>query len=195
MAWRKPIPCTGSGCRRSRPEAITLGFAVGAWRVGPGADVPELEDAASFGKCLGDVGRSVVAHHLTTLDALAVEPGQCPAQEADRCALLLIGQHLDVGEPCGVIDGNVDPVVTDASRAALLPVSCDAVSHLAEAGQLLDVDVNQVAGPFPFVALNRRLWLQVSQPAQPQAVQRSGHGGERSREQPGNVTQVQPLMA
>ena len=31
--------------------------------------------------------------------------------------LLLIGQHLDVGEPCGVIDGHVDPVVADASRA------------------------------------------------------------------------------
>jgi len=84
----------------------------------------------------------------------------------------------------------VDPVVSDASRAALLSIACDAVSHPAEAGQLLDVDVNQVAGPFPFLALNGRLWLQVSQPAQPQAVQSSGHGGERSREQPGDVPQV-----
>jgi hypothetical protein len=69
------------------------------------------------------------------------------------------------------------------------------VSHLAEAGQLLDVYVNQVAGPFPFVALNRRHWLQVSQPAQAQAVQRSGHGGEESREQPGDVTLVEALVA
>ena len=59
-----------------------FGFAVGPWRVGPGADVLELEleDAAGFGKGLGDVGRSVVAHHLTTLDAMTVEPGQCPSR-------------------------------------------------------------------------------------------------------------------
>jgi hypothetical protein len=84
----------------------------------------------------------------------------------------------------------MNSVVSDASRAALLSIACDAMSHPAEASQLLDIDVNQVARAFPFVALNRRLWLQVSQPAQPQAVQRSGHGGERSREQPGDMTQV-----
>jgi len=54
--------------------------------------------------------------------------------------------------------------------------------------------VNQVAGPFPFVALNRRLGFQVSQPTQPQAVQRSGHGGEGGSEKSGDVTQVQSLM-
>ena len=56
-----------------------LGLAVGPWRVGLGADVLQLEGAAGFGKGLGDVGRSVVAHHLTTLDAKTVEPGQCPS--------------------------------------------------------------------------------------------------------------------
>ena len=39
-------------------------------------------DAAGLGKGLGDVGRSVVAHHLTALDALSVEPGHGAAQEA-----------------------------------------------------------------------------------------------------------------
>ena len=87
------------------------------------------------------------------------------------------------------------PVVFDASRAALLSVAFDAVVTLAEACQLLEIDVNQIAGPLPFLALNRRLWIQVSQPAQPQAVQRSGHGGEGSCEQPGDVSQVEPLMA
>ena len=44
-----------------------LGIAVCPWRVGPGADVLELEDAAGFSQGLGDGGRSVVAHHLMTL--------------------------------------------------------------------------------------------------------------------------------
>ena len=73
-----------------------LGLAVGPWRVGPGADVLQLEGAAGFGKGLGDVGRSVVAHHLTTLDAMTVEPGKCPTQEADRCTQLLTRKASDV---------------------------------------------------------------------------------------------------
>ena len=89
----------------------------------------------------------------------------------------------------------MDSVVTDTNRTALLPVACDAVSHLAEASRLLEVDVNQVAEPFPFVALKMRLGFQVLQPAQAQAIERSGHGGEGSREQPGDVTLVEPLIA
>ena len=34
-----------------------LALAVGPWRVGPGANVLELEGTAGFGKGLGDVGR------------------------------------------------------------------------------------------------------------------------------------------
>jgi len=67
-----------------------VGLAIGARSVGPGADVLEFEDAGSVGKDLANVGRPVVAHHLTALGALAVEPGHSPAQEADRCGLLLI---------------------------------------------------------------------------------------------------------
>ena len=55
-----------------------LGLVVGTWRMRPGVNVLEFEDAAGFGKGLGDLGRSVVAHPLMTLDAMTVEPGQCP---------------------------------------------------------------------------------------------------------------------
>ena len=55
----------------------------------------ELENAAGFRKDLGGVGRSVVAHHLTRLDSLAIEPDQSPAQEdADRYTLLPIAAML-----------------------------------------------------------------------------------------------------
>lgn len=155
----------------------------------------ELEDAAGLGKGLGDVGRTVVAHHLTALDALAVEPGHGAAQEADRSGLLLISKNLHIGEPRGVVDGHVDPVVADACGTALLPVAGDAVTHLAEAGQLLDVDVNQAARRLALITLHHRFGLQVPQPPQAQAVQAPGHGGEGCNQQPGDMTQVQPLMA
>jgi len=172
-----------------------LGLAVGAGRVGPGADVLEAKGAAGFGKCFGDVGRAVVAHHLTALHALAVEPGHSPAQEADGRALLLVSEDLDVGQPCGVVDRYVDPVIAGARGASLLTIAGDAMSDPAEAGQLFDVDVNQVARCLALVALHRCLGVQVSQPPQAQVVQGPGHGGEGSGKQPGDVAQVQPLMA
>ena len=93
----------------------SLGSAVGSWRVRPGADVPELEDSAGFGKGLGDTGRSVVTHHLTTFDALSVEPGHGPAEDADRRGLLLVSQNVHIGEPFGVVDGDIPSVIAHAS--------------------------------------------------------------------------------
>ncbi len=81
------------------------------------------------------------------------------------------------------------------SKAGQLPVL--RISHW------LDVDVDQVKGALPFVALDRRpilcrsarVGLQVSQPTQTQMIQGSGHGGEGCCQQPGDVAQVQPVMA
>ena len=55
---------------------------------------------------------------------------------------MLVSEVLDVGQPCGIVDRHVDPVVSVTSGAALLAVTGDAMPHLAEAGQLLDVDVD-----------------------------------------------------
>jgi len=67
------------------PECLdkALGLAVAAGRGWLCADLLEAKGAAGFGKCFGDVGRAVVAHHLTPFHALAVEPSHSPAQEAD----------------------------------------------------------------------------------------------------------------
>ena len=63
----------------------------------------EDQGAAGFAERLGDVGRAVVAHHTPARDALAVEPGDSPAEEADQGGLLLVRQHLDgfAGVPFG----------------------------------------------------------------------------------------------
>ncbi len=75
----------------------------------------------------------------------AVEPSHSPAHKANGRGLLLVRQNLDVGQASGVVDGHVDTFVADASRAALLPVTGDAVTDLAKAGLLFDIDVDQVA--------------------------------------------------
>jgi len=110
-----------------------LGLAIGAGGVGPGADALDAKGSAGFGKCFGDVGRAVVAHHPTALNALTVEPGDSPAEKADHRGLLLIRQHLDVGQACGVNNGDMNLVVADTVGAALLAIARDPVAHPAEA--------------------------------------------------------------
>jgi hypothetical protein len=173
----------------------SLGLAVGSGRVGPGADVPQTQGAAGLGKRFGDVGRAVVAHHPPAFDPLTVEPGDCPAEKADHRWLLLIRQHLDRGQPGGVIHGDMDLVVADAVGAALLPVSGDAVAHLPKPSQGLDVNVDQVSWPLPLVALHRWFGFQVPQSPQPQTAESPGNGGERCLQQPGDVPEVEPLVA
>ena len=61
---------------------MPLGLAVGSGCVGPGA--------ARLGERLGDITRSVVAHHTPALAPLAVEPGVKSAEKAVHRRLLLI---------------------------------------------------------------------------------------------------------
>jgi len=80
----------------------------------------------------------------TPRPGLAVEPGHSPAQEADGRALLLVSEDLDVGQPCGIFDRYVGPVIADARGVSLLPIAGVAMSDLVDAGQLFDVDMNRL---------------------------------------------------
>jgi len=67
------------------------------------------------------------------------------------------------------------PDVTDANRATVLQVACDAVSLVVEAGQLLDVDVNQVPVRFSVSSAKQEVLAHIPQTAQAQVFQRSVH--------------------
>jgi hypothetical protein len=131
---------------------------------------------------------------LPAFDALPVEPSHSTAHKADGRGLLLVCEHLDVGEPCGVVDGHVDTVVADASRAALLAAAGDAMTDLAKAGKLFDINVDQVTRPLPLVAVDWWFGVQGSQPPQPQAVENPRHGGEGRDQHLGVVAEVEALV-
>ncbi len=171
----------------------SLGFAVGAGRVGPGPVCLRPRALHALESCV----RRRPDRYLTS-PAGTPHPGCRPshstAQKADGGGLLIIRQHLDVGHAGGVVDGHVDTVVADSSRAALLAAAGDAVTDPAKAGKLFDVDMDQVSGMVPLVALERRLGFQIPESAQVQQVQGPGHGGERGSQHPSDVPQVQSLM-
>ena len=55
----------------------------------------------------------------------------------------------------GVVDADVDELPAGAARAALPAIAGDAVADALEAAELLDVDVDQLAGLLALVAAHR----------------------------------------
>lgn len=84
------------------------------------SDVPQSQSSAG----LGDVGEAVVAHDPPAHDPLAVQPRDDTVAKADHRWFLLIRQHLDIGKPGGMIDGDMD-LVAVAIGAPLLAISGD----------------------------------------------------------------------
>ena len=117
-------------------------------------------------------------------DTLAVEQGHRPAEEPHRGRALLVGQHLDVRQAGGVIHGHVDVFVTSSWGAALARIAGDPMADTLEPGQLLDVDMDHVAGLLPLLPLHLWFGIEVPQSVQPQAPHRPSHGADRAHQQP-----------
>ena len=64
----------------------------------------------------GSVGRSIVGHQPFDLDPVGGDVGDGSAEEADRRHGLLVGEHLDVGEPGRVIDADAHVLPADCAR-------------------------------------------------------------------------------
>jgi hypothetical protein len=117
--------------------------------------------------------------------------------------LLLIRQHLDVSQPCGVVDRDVGLLVTRTTGAPKPAISGDPVTDPLKAGQLLllrrslrlGIDVDHVAGLCPLVPAYRLGWLQVLKPSKPYGLEHSANGGERRRQHPGHSSERAALMA
>lgn len=88
----------------------------------------------------------------------------------------------------------MDLVVAHAVGTTPLPVSGDAVAHLPESGQRLDVNVDQVARPLPREPLHRWVGIKIAQAPKPKTAESPGEGGEGSLQRPGELAQMQPLV-
>jgi hypothetical protein len=114
----------------------TLCFAFGLGPVGPGAFGFQAQHGAGLPLLLGAVSNAVIGEHPAAGTALAVEPGPCPHQKTHRRGFLLIRQHLDVGQPRGVIHCHMGFLIASPRRASLAEITSDAVNGPFKAGQL-----------------------------------------------------------
>ena len=164
-----------------------LGLAVCLRRIGPGADMADAEHPQRLAEVPGDVTGAVVGHHPLDPDAARPEPAQRADQEAGGGAAPLVGQHFDVGKPRGIVDGHVEEVVAHA-LARSEAVAGDAVADALEAGELLDIEVYELARPLALTAANRHRRLQALEPPDPTPLQPGRHGGASDIDLPGDLS-------
>jgi hypothetical protein len=86
-----------------------------------------------------------------------------------------ISQDLNVGQAGGIIDGHVDELPADAADL-MTPVAGDAMADPPDAPELLDVEVDELAGLRVLVAHHRGGRLERPQPGEPLLPQIAGDG-------------------
>jgi hypothetical protein len=179
----------GPAAEQGANEAFRL--AVGARRVRPGAEVFDAQRFASERVDRGAVCVAVVGHQPLDPDPEGGEVGDRAAQEADRGRGFLVLEHLDVGEPRGVVDRDVNVLPADPA-APTAPVAVHAVPGPADPAELLDVDVDELARPRLLVPVRRLERLQPPQLAEPDSGQDPRHGRERHPQRLGDLRPAHP---
>src|SRR5262249_57310169 len=137
-----------------------FGLAVRLRPVRPGEDVREAELPADFGEGLGTIAGAVVGHDACDVHAEAAVVSDGLLEEGDGALLFLITPDLGEGQARCVVDRNVDELVAGAAAFALLTIMCDAVAGSDEPAELLDVDMDELAGQFALIAAFRFARLQ-----------------------------------
>ena len=102
----------------------------------------------------------------STRDPPAAKETDGATQEAGRGRAFLIGEHFDIGEPGGVVDGDVDELPADPAHPGGA-VAVDAVAGPADLAELLHVDVDELARPRTLIAAGRLLRYESRQLPEP----------------------------
>jgi hypothetical protein len=173
---------------------VALNLAVGAWRVGPCAQVTDRAVVQQLAQCLVvDVGERVVGHQSLSDDPMLKEPVQCAAGERGHGRGLLVVVDLRVRQAAAVINDRVDVLPADPGGAPGA-IPRQRVPGPGEPPELLDVHMQQVPGARPHIAHDPRAlgWLPPRAAPTPQdLVDSRVRAPNQHRDRPG--TPARPL--
>ena len=148
-----------------------LRFAVGPRRVGARPPMADVQPVADRRETRATRSRCRCRSARAARGCRAPEPGDGPLQKRRARRPELVGEDFDIGDAAVIVDRDVHVLPADAAAGAPA-IAVDPMADTADAAQGLDVDVNHVARPRPFVALNRHrrrdgraIQPQASQPA------------------------------
>lgn len=118
---------------------------------------------------------AVVGQHALDGNSQAFEVRHGGSHERLCAVPALVGVHLREGDATVVVHGDEHVLPPDVASAPGA-IARDAVAHLVEAPELLDVDVQQLAWALALVALHKLLGPQIAQARQPSATQNPADG-------------------
>jgi hypothetical protein len=161
--------------------------------IGSDPDVSQSLATAGGGKVLGDIARCVVGHHGPGSDPLAGKPGERTLEKRHGGALAFVRQDLDIGEPRGIVNADVDVLPADTPSAISL-VTGDPPSDASDLAEFLDIQVQELPRMVLAIALGGR-WrrIQGSQLAQSMASQDTSDSGAWQAQPCGNLSADAPL--
>jgi hypothetical protein len=171
-----------------------LGLAIGLWSVGAGEAVLEAEGGDGFAHGVGAVAGAIVGVDALDGDAVLFEESQCGVKEGDGALGGLVWEKLGEGETAVVIDGDVEVFPTGAAGVIALTVAGDAMAGAFDAGELLDVEMEQLARERALVTLDWRRRRKLRQ-AETMAAQETGDAGFGEPGSAGDLEARQPAAA
>ena len=128
-----------------------FGFAVGAGRVEAGAFVFDPQVLAASSEEMGAETRAVVGEHAADGDAEASEVIDGLLQESNGGDGLFVGQQGGESDAGVIVDGDEKKLPAHAA-SFILGIAGDAMARFRNAGELFDVQVQQIAGSGMLVA-------------------------------------------
>ena len=170
------IDCGHGRVERRCCSVIADLSSVGARRVGAGEAVLEAQFATCLGELERAVGWPVVGEHGLEANAQPGVPVQRGAQAGDDRVARLVRIDTGEGDAAMVVDGDVD-VLPASSRDRVATVAGNPMRGPNDASQLLDVQMQQVAGRVVLVALDDRRWLQMADAVELQTPEDAAHRG------------------
>ncbi len=152
--------CISPFTQRGLDEA--LGLAVGFGRVGSGEDLAQAQTGAGSSKHFRSVAGSVVCHDALDADTETGVIGDGGFEEGDGTFLALVGHDLHEGHARGIVDADVDELPADADVTIddASSSSGNAVPDGADPAKLFDIEMDEFAWCFAFIAADRFGWLQ-----------------------------------
>jgi hypothetical protein len=151
-------------------------FAVGLWAVGPRPAVSDPEARRRRGKDARDVAVAVVGEHAADPDAAGGKPARDAPDKSDGRRRALIRQDLRIGHATVVINRDVDVFPAGALHAQMA-VAMNAMAGPDNAGQGLDIEMDQRAWLGGLIAMHGRRGCQARQAIQARAPQNGRHRG------------------
>ena len=125
---------------------------------------------------------------------MSLEEGQGASEEGAGALLLLVGQEFCIGEPRGVVDGDVQNLPADTAAAVHADMMAgDPMADAVDVAELLGVDVDQLAGVLAFVAHRGRPLVEGGETAEAEPAQYRADGGARRAEPAGDGRSAEPL--